>query len=423
MVVAGGCGAPARARSATPGAGLGAEVDALYPDLEKLYIELHRAPELSNSEEHTAARLARRLRDLGFEVVTGLGGHGVLGALRNGSGPTVLVRTDMDALPLEEKTGLPYASTVRSKDAKGNDVGVMHACGHDLHMSAWVGVATLLARHKDRWRGTVLFMGEPAEEVGTGAKSMIAAGLLTRFGRPDFALGFHDSADLPAGTVSVKGGYVFANVDSVDLTLYGKGGHGAAPQLTVDPIVIAARTIVALQTLVARENDPRDPAVVTVGSVHGGTTHNVIPDEVRLQLTVRSYKDDVRRQLLAGIERIARAEAQAANAPKPPVMAVTPGPPAAINDSAVAKRVTGALKATLGESNVQEGREDMVAEDFGELGRAGIPAVMFRVGAAKEGAPKASLHSATFAPDLPKALRIAVLAETAAALELLGRSR
>ena len=284
-------------------------LDQMYPQLDALYLDLHKNPELAMKEQRTSARMAEELRKLGYEVTTGVGGTGVVGVLRNGKGPTVLLRTELDALPVEEKTGLPYASTATAVNAAGQTVPVMHACGHDAHMAGWTGAAALLARMKDRWRGTVLMIGQPAEETVQGAKAMIADGLLKRFPKPDFSVAVHDSSDAPAGKVYFVPGYGMASVDSVDMTIFGRGGHGAKPNTTVDPIVIAARTVLAIQTLVSREKDPLDPAVVTVGSIHGGTRYNIIPDEVKLQLTVRTYKPEVRKLLLEGIERIAKAEA------------------------------------------------------------------------------------------------------------------
>ena len=405
-------------------------LDGLYPELDKLYLDLHQSPELSLHEEKTSAKMAAHLRALGFEVTERVGGYGVVGVLKNGKGPTVLVRTDMDALPVEEKTGLPYASKVTVKDDSGATVPVMHACGHDIHMTSWVGAATLLSKARDRWRGTLVMVGQPAEERGSGAANMLKDGLFTRFPKPDFAISFHDSAALPAGKISVTAGWAAANVDSVDITVFGRGGHGAYPATTVDPVVIAARIVVALQTLVSRENSPFDPAVVTVGSIHGGTKHNIIPDEVRLQLTVRSYKDEVRKRLVAGIERIAKAEAAAAAAPKEPVVVVSEGTPAMYNDPALARRLSGALAKALGDSNVIDGQPVMGGEDFSEFGRAGVPAVQFEVGAvllaryetAKAGgAPLPSLHSSQFGPDREPTIRAAAAALTIAALELLAR--
>jgi hippurate hydrolase len=407
-----------------------APLDAIYPDLEKLYLDLHQNPELSFHEEKTAAKMADRLRALGFEVTTGIAKTGVVGILRNGKGPTVMLRTDLDALPVEEKTGLPYASKITTMDDAGETVHVMHACGHDVHMTSWIGAAALLSRAKDRWRGTLMMVGQPAEEKGGGAAKMLADGLFAKFPKPDFAFAIHDSAQAPAGTIQFISGYALANVDSVDVTIYGKGGHGAYPHTTIDPIVIAARTVLALQTVVGRENNPLDPAVVTVGAIHGGTKHNIIPDEVKLQLTVRSYKDDVRKRLLASIERIAKAEAAAAGAPKPPDVAVSEGTPATYNDPAVTKRVADALARGLGSANVSEAQPVMGGEDFSEYGRAGVPATLVWVGAVEPkkyeaskagGASLASLHNSGFAPDREPTIRTGVKTVTLAALELLAK--
>jgi amidohydrolase len=407
-----------------------APLDSIYPDLDKLYIDLHQTPELSLHEEKTAAKLAARLKALGYEVTTGVGGTGVVAILKNGKGPTVLVRADMDALPVEERTGLPYASKVTTKDDSGATVSVMHACGHDIHMTSLIGAAALLSRAKDRWRGTLFLIAQPAEEKGGGARSMLKDGLFTRFPKPDFAISFHDKASMPAGKLIYTPGFAFANVDSVDLTIYGRGGHGAYPHATVDPIVIAARTILALQTIVSREENPLDPAVVTVGSIHGGAKHNIIPDEVKLLITVRSYKDEVRKRILASIERIAKAEAAAAGAPTPPKVEVTEGTPATYNDPALTKRIAAALGKAFGESNVVEGQPTMGGEDFSEYGRAGVPALQFEVGAVekgkyeasqKNGTPLPSLHSSEFAPDREPTIRMGASSLTVAALELLGK--
>jgi amidohydrolase len=408
-----------------------APLDSIYPDLEKLYVDLHQNPELSLHEEKTAAKMAERLRALGFEVATGVGKTGVVGVLRNGKGPTVMLRTDLDALPVEEKTGLPYASKVTTTDDAGETVHVMHACGHDLHMTSWIGAATLLSRAKSSWRGTLVMVGQPAEEKGGGARKMLADGLYTKFPKPDFAFAIHDSAQAASGKVEYVPGYALANVDSVDITIYGKGGHGAYPHTTVDPIVIAARTVLALQTIVGRENNPLDPAVVTVGSIHGGTKHNIIPDEVKLQLTVRSYKDAVRKHLLEAIARIATAEAAAAGATRPPDVKVTDdGTPATYNDPALTKRIAEALSRGLGAANVSEGQPVMGGEDFSEYGRAGVPATLVWVGAVepqkyeawKAGGPALpSLHNSGFAPDREPTIRTGVKTVTLAALELLGR--
>ncbi len=295
-----------------------------YPALDALYKHLHTHPELSLQEEQTAARLVREMEGTGFEVTPHVGGTGVVAVLRNGDGPTVLVRTDMDALPVVEQTGLPYASKVRGRDREGKDVGVMHACGHDVHMTCWVGTAKLLAGIKDRWHGTLVFIAQPAEEIGAGARAMLDDGLFRRFPRPDYALALHCDATKPYGHLAYAEGLALANVDSVDILVRGKGGHGAAPHTTVDPIVLAARIVLDLQTLVSRETNPTDPVVVTVGSIHGGTKHNIIPSEVKLQLTVRTTKDSVRKHILDGIKRVAQAAALGAMAPEPEVK-VDPG--------------------------------------------------------------------------------------------------
>ncbi len=300
--------------SAQSKSGVASEVLAVYPRSEALYLDLHQHPELSFHEVETAAKLANELRQLGYEVTTGVGRTGIVGVMKNGSGPTVMLRTELDALPVTENTGLPFASTVRTKDDAGLEVGVAHACGHDIHMAAWIGTARIMAADRAQWRGTLVLVGQPAEELISGAKAMIADGLLTRFPRPSFAIAVHDDARLPAGIVGYHAGPILTNADALNIRIFGRGGHGARPEATVDPIVIAARTVLALQTIVSRETSPFDPAVITVGSIHGGTKHNIIPDEVQLQLTVRSFTQPVREHLLSAIDRIVKAEAAAAGA-------------------------------------------------------------------------------------------------------------
>ncbi len=420
----------------TGGAALAAEtppvlggLDALYPDLDALYRDLHQTPELSNQEARTAAKLAERLRKLGFEVTPKVGGHGVVALLRNGQGPTVMLRTDLDALPVQEKTGLPYASKKTVKDAAGAAIPVMHACGHDIHMTSWLGTATLLARAKDRWRGTLMLVGQPAEELGAGARQMLQDGLFKRFPKPDFALALHVNT-APAGTVEYTPGYALASVDAVEITLYGKGGHGAYPHTTVDPVVMAARVVMSLQTLVSRETSPLEPAVVTVGAIHGGTKHNIIPDDVKLDITVRSYKPEVRQALLDGIARIVKAEALASAAPRPPDIVITEGTPSAFNDPALTQRMVGAVSRVLGAQNLQETPPVMGGEDFSEYGRAGVPAVLLWLGttepqrharAQASGEPLPSMHSPLFAPDRERTLRTGVTTLTTAALELFAK--
>ncbi len=404
------------------------EVDSVYLKNEALYLDLHRNPELSLHEQNTAAKLAERMKDLGYQTASGVGGTGVVAVLRNGPGRVVLLRTDMDALPVEELTGLPYASKVTAKNDAGETVHVAHACGHDLHMAAWCGTAELMARNKSRWHGTLILIAQPAEEILKGARAMLGDGLFKKFPKPDFALAVHDAAHLPSGQVGYIPGYGQASSDSVNITVYGRGGHGAEPQNTVDPIVIASRIVVALQTIVSREMDPRDPAVITVGSFHGGTKNNIIPDEVQLKLTVREYREDIRKKLLAAIKRVVKGEALAGGAPREPLVTQVAGANAAFNDPVLTNRVADALRKSLGAKNVVLIRPSMTSEDFSEFALAGVPSAMFYIGAVEPGkfkAAKASgkqlpgLHSSLWAPDFKPALKTAVKVETAALLEVL----
>jgi amidohydrolase len=406
------------------------QVDALYPQIRSLYEDLHRNPELSLHEDKTAAKMADQLRHLGFQVTTNVGGTGVVGILKNGIGPTVMVRAELDALPVLEKTGVPYASHVTTRNDQGDEVPVMHACGHDLHMSVAIGTAALLAHNKDRWHGTFIFVGQPAEERIVGAAAMLKDGLYTRFPKPDVVFTIHDSALQPAGKVAFTPGYAASNADSVDVTIFGKGGHGSAPQLTIDPIVIAARTILSWQTIVSREISPQDPAVITVGTFHGGTKNNIIPDEVKLQLTVRSYKDEVRKHLLSAIERIANAEAAAAGAERKPAVEVVETVNAVYNDPALTQRLAAALEPVLGKGNVVQAPPIMASDDFAEYARTGVPLVMLNLGAVnparfeaakKNGEILPGLHSSGFAPDAEPSLKTGILVETAAVLELLAK--
>ena len=413
-------------------ADLGKRIAADYPHLEALYKHLHSHPELSLQEEHTAARLARELKELGFEVTPKVGGHGVVGVLKNGAGPTVLVRTDMDALPVVEQTELPYASKARARDRDGKEVGVMHACGHDMHMTCWTGVARVLAARKDRWRGTLVFIAQPAEEIGAGARMMLDDGLFKRFPRPDYCLALHCTQEQPHGHISFTEGLALANVDSVDIVVKGKGGHGAAPHTTVDPIVLAARIVLDLQTIVSREISPTDPAVVTVGSIHGGTKHNIIPNEVKLQLTVRTTKDSVRKHVLEAIERIAKAAAQAARAPEPEVKQVPQEfTPALLNDAKLTRRTVAVFREVLGADKVHERPPIMGGEDFSRYGREGVPVFLYFLGtqppervaeAAKPGArPLPSLHADTFHPVPEPTIKTGVLTMSLAVLNLMGK--
>jgi amidohydrolase len=404
------------------------EINQIYPDVDALYIDLHRNPELAFQEVQTAAKLAARMKALGFDVTTGVAKTGVVALLRNGAGPTVMLRTELDALPVEEKTGLPFASTVVVKNAAGQSTPVMHACGHDLHMAAWAGTARLMAEHRDRWSGTLIMVGQPAEEGLGGARQMLSEGLFTRFPRPDFALSLHDDDTMAAGTIGYHPGFFRAMSDGVTITVYGRGGHGAMPHNTVDPIVLASRIVLSLQTIVSRENNPIDPVVITVGSIHGGTQANVIPDEVRLQLSVRTYTNEVRARTFAAIRRIASGEATAAGAPREPLVE-TPARanPPVYNDPALTLRLAGALKNGLGEAAVVEMPAKMTSEDFSEYGLAGVPSALLHVGAVhpsklaaarQSGIPVPAPHSPEWAPEREPTLKAAIRAETTALLEL-----
>src|SRR6266446_5467860 len=339
-------------------------VDSNVASLVATYKMLHAAPELSHREEKTSAYFANELRSLGYAVTERIGkyehpdwtGYGVVAVMKNGDGPTVLVRTDMDALPVDEKTGLPYASKVKTKNDAGQDVSVMHACGHDIHMTSMLGTAKMLAALKDQWSGTLVLIGQPAEEVIDGARSMIRAGLYERFPKPDYVIALHDSADLEAGKVGYTPGYAMASSTSVDIKIRGLGGHGARPETTKDPIVVAAQLVLALQTIVSRENSPLDPVVVTVGSIHGGTKHNIIPDEVDLQLTVRAYKEEVRKRMLASIGRITKGVALAAGIPddRAPIVqfSETQVTAATYNEPQLTERMGAVFVKALGNDNV-----------------------------------------------------------------------
>ncbi len=414
-----------------------AAVDGELPSLIELYQQLHANPELSLEEVKTSARMAAEIKARGFEVTTEVGGHGVVGLMRNGAGPTVLVRTDLDALPIEEATGLAYASKVRGKNAAGQECGIMHACGHDMHMAVWVGVARVLDKLKDHWQGTVVMVGQPAEERTAGALAMLKDGLFERWPAPDYALALHVDPNLEAGKVGWTAGPALANVDAVDVVIRGVGGHGAYPHNAKDPVVLACQMVLAFQTIVSREIRPLDPAVVTVGSIHGGTKHNIIPDEVKLQLTVRCYSDAVREKILAAIKRIAEGEARAAGMPEDRLPIVTVDEmehtPAMINDPELTKRVAAALRQGLGQDVVIERPAEMGAEDFAHFGRfrAGTKACMFRLGSVsadkmaaskQSGAmPLSSVHSARYAPDPAPTITTGVRGMAAAVMDLLPR--
>jgi hippurate hydrolase len=410
-------------------------IRADMPQLMTLYRDLHAHPELSMQEVRTPALLAPQMRKLGFAVTEHVGKTGLVAVMKNGPGPVLLIRADMDALPVTEQTGLPFASTVRAKTAEGVDTGVMHACGHDTHITTWLGTARRLAATKDQWSGTVVMVLQPGEEVGAGAQAMLADGLFTRFPKPDYLLAFHDSASLPAGVIGVTKGYALANIDSVDVTVRGIGGHGAYPYTTKDPIVLASRIVLALQTLVSRENNPLSPAVVTVGSFHAGAKRNVIPDEAKLQLTVRSYTPETRKLLLDGIARIARGEAIAAGVPDdkmPVVKLADQSGDATFNTDPESSHLLALFGSHFGADRVVETKPIMASEDFGQfwLADKSKQSTIFWVG----GVPKAkwdavhgdetklpSLHSALWAPDADAVISTATEAMTVAALDMLKK--
>jgi amidohydrolase len=405
------------------------------------YRNLHTAPELSHREEKTSAFVAGELRKLGFTVTERIGkyqntqwsGYGVVAVLKNGPGPTVLVRTELDALPVEEKTGLPYSSVVKTKNEAGVEVGVMHACGHDIHMTSFLGTARMLTELKSRWSGTLVMLGQPAEETGDGANAMLRDNLYANFPKPDFAIALHDKPELETGKVGYTPGYAMASATSIDIKIRGIGGHGSAPETTKDPIVVAAQVVMALQTIISRENSPLDPAVVTVGSIHGGTRYNIIPDEVNLQLTVRTYKEEVRKRILASIERIVKGVALTAGIPedRAPVVKVSEGTQSTYNDPKLIERLVGTFKQALGDENVMQMPPMMASEDFGYFSMDHtIPATIFWLGASEPAKVKASresgvalpgLHSALFAPVPEPTLRTGVKAMTSAVLELMKK--
>jgi amidohydrolase len=404
------------------------EVEGVYPEAHTLYLDLHEHPELSSHETQTAAKLASRLRGLGYEVTEHVGGTGIVAVLKNGAGPTVMLRTELDALPVEEKTGLPYASKVHTKDDAGHDVSVAHACGHDLHMAAILGTAAIMAHSKESWHGTLMLIGQPAEETITGAKAMLGDGLFTRFPKPDVAVAMHVGNDLAAGTVGITPGVYNTNADSLRITIYGKGGHGSAPQTAIDPIVIAARTILGLQTIASREVKPGEMVVVTVGYIQAGTKNNIIPDHAELGLTVRTRRPEVRKQVLAAIDRITKAEAEAAGAPRPPSIEHYESADLVYNDPALAQRLRGALESVLGKDNVITTEPITPSEDFSYFVEQGIPGFYFNLGGADPeklaqakaaGTVLPSNHSPLFAPDVDPALHAGIAAEVAVLRNLL----
>jgi len=404
---------------------LATKVNQNLPKLAELYKHLHANPELSYKEKESSKKIAEELSRWGFEVTEQVGGWGVVGLLENGSGPTLMIRADMDALPIREETGLAFSSQTEQP--------AMHACGHDVHMSVFVGTAEVLSQMKDTWSGTLMMVAQPAEEVGGGAKAMLKDGLFERFPTPDFALALHVSASVPAGRVGMVPGFAMASVDSIDITVKGRGGHGAYPHKAKDPIVIASQLVLALQTIISREIPPLEPAVLTVGSIHGGTKHNIIPNEVVLQCTLRTYSDEVRSQIIDAIKRIANQLARAAGLPDshlPVVSVKNESIPSTYNDPELTAKVTRSIQMELGDSNVGTEPSAMVGEDFGMYGRtdAKVPICLFWLGAIQpdlfeaskgDGKPIPGLHTSRFQPDYQLTIETGVRAMGTAALDLL----
>ena len=421
--------------AAMQGGDFSSEINADYPWLEQLYRDFHTNPELSFMEVETAARMAQEFRNLGFEVTEKIGKTGVVGVMKNGAGPTLMLRADMDALPVVEQTGLSFASTKTGLNRFGEEQPIMHACGHDVHMTVLIGTLRRLVAHKDKWSGTLVVIAQPAEEIGLGASAMLEDGLFSRFPRPDYNIALHDSSALPAGMVAYTPGWALANVDSVDIEVHGVGGHGAYPHATKDPIVIASQIVMALQTLVSRETNPLDSAVVTVGAFHAGHKHNIISDSAHLQITVRSYSDEVRDHLLQGIKRIAKAQAMSAGLPEslyPEVTWEQDYTPSTYNDPDLAERVMAAIRENLGAKRVIQSDPVMGGEDFAHYGRTDpkIPSLIFWLGgvnidtyreAKEKGESLPSLHSPFWAPDTEPTIKTGIEAMTSASLSILGK--
>jgi hippurate hydrolase len=398
------------------------EVQSVTADSYALYLDLHEHPELSSHEVQTAAKLAAKLKSLGYEVTESVGGTGIVAMMKNGTGPVIMLRTELDALPVEEKTGLPYASNVHAKDDSGKDVPVMQACGHDLHMASLIGTAEVMAQTKNTWHGTLILLGQPAEETISGAKKMVDDGLMTRFPKPDVVVALHSFNVLPAGKVGVTPGYSMANADSIRITIYGKGGHGSAPHTTIDPIVLGAKIVLALQMIPSREVKPGEVAVVTVGYFQGGLKNNIIPDQAQLGLTVRTFEPSVRKQVLAAIDRIVKGEAEAAGVAKLPLVETFETTDAVYNQPALNERLTGVLQQALGKNNVEVLKPITGSEDFSALVSQGVPGFYFSLGAANPqkwaeakaaGTQLPSNHSSLYAPDAKPALETGITAEVA----------
>ncbi|MFT6732032.1 MAG: amidohydrolase [Polaribacter sp.] len=408
------------------------QIEQDYQYLNKLYEHLHQYPEISFQEKNTAKRIASELKYLGFDVTQNFAGHGIVGLLKNGDGPTIMIRTDLDALPIKEQTGLPYASEQSMQDRDGNTTYAMHACGHDIHMTVFTGTARRLVAAKSEWSGTLIMIGQPAEERSGGAKAMLAEGLFEKFPRPDYNLALHVSADVPAGKIGAVKGFAMANVDSVDILVKGQGGHGAYPHNTKDPIVLASQIVQSLQTIVSRETSPLEPAVVTVGSIHGGSQHNIISNEVKMQLTLRSYSDSVRKNTIDSIHRMTKYLGLAAGLKEidlPVVTVLNESTPASYNHPELTGRVTDLFNQLFGKENIIQLKPEMVGEDFGRYGQVEpkIPSLMFRLGTVnidkfknskKQGKRLPTLHSADYAPDPEPTIKTGIRAMTEATLLL-----
>jgi len=410
-------------------------IDKETAGYKDIYIDLHKNPELSDMELRTSEKIAENLKSLGFEVTERVGGYGVVGVLRNGKGKVVMLRTDMDALPVKETTGLPYASQVIMKDGSGNEVPVMHACGHDMHMTMWLGTLKTLTGIKDEWKGTIIAVAQPAEEGSGGAFRMIRDGLFEKFPKPDYAFAYHVSPELPAGTIGYYPGPIAAGVRSVDIKVYGSGGHGAMPHTTIDPVVLSARIILDLQTIVSREINPVKPAVVTVGSIHGGTRHNIIPSEVNMLLTVRFFEDEVYEHIKEAIVRISRGIALSAGLGEdkmPLVKFSDQDNPPVSNNPELVLNAANSMRGILGQDKVVQVEPATVAEDFGKYGRTEekVPIALMWVGAVnidryndhlKNGTQLIPLHNSAFYPDFEPTFRGGVAAMSKTITDILQK--
>tara|TARA_Y100000766_G_scaffold59125_1_gene48551 strand:- start:2390 stop:3703 length:1314 start_codon:yes stop_codon:yes gene_type:complete len=410
-------------------------IETEIPYLRELYIDIHKNPEISLMEKETSIKLANELRKVGFEVEENFGGYGIVGILKNGEGPTILYRTDMDALPMEEKTGLPYASKVITKNIDGNDVGTMHSCGHDMHMTVWTGTARALVDRKSEWNGTIIMIGQPAEEIGAGAAMMLNAGLYEKYPIPDYGIALHASPTIPSGKVGFGKGYIMANTESVDIKIFGQGSHGAVPHMSIDPIVTASMIVMELQTIVSRNLNPLDDAVITVGSIKGGTKHNIIPDEVNLQLTIRTYKEEVRNLIHKRIKEICNGIAASMGLDEsrwPKIIMPEQYTPANYNDELLIDIMTNVSNSIIGKENVVTVEPQMVGEDFARYGSTDedIPTAMYWLGTVpKERMDKynageyalPALHSPFYYPEIDNTIRTGVKVSTESLIELFNK--